>query len=74
MEIENIARKIEGRASLLASEMEMEYSFESAERGPSRCISPEYALISDWVIYDKGTRYKLAEHLREAGFTEVSTM
>ena len=36
--------------------------------------SPEYAMISDWVMYEKGTRYKLAEHLREAGLTRVSTM
>ena len=31
-------------------------------------------MISDWVMYEKGTRYKLAEHLREAGLTRVSTM
>ena len=63
-EIENIAKRIEGNASHLAREMEMEYNHSS----------PEYTLISDWVVYGNGTRYKLAEHLRNAGLTEASTM
>jgi len=74
MEIENVAREIKGYASDVAREIEMEYSLEAAERGPKQHTSPEYTLISDWVIYENGTRYKLAEHLRCAGLTEVSTM
>lgn len=58
----------------MAREMDMEYSLEAAKRGPKQHVSTEYTLISDWVIYEKGTRYKLAEHLRGAGLTEVSTM
>ena len=54
----------------MAREMEMEYSLEA---GPKQHTSLEYTLISDWVIYEKGTRYKLAEHLRGAGLTNVST-
>ena len=57
----------------MAREMEMEYSLEAAKRDPKQHTSPEYTLISDWVIYEKGTRYKLAEHLRGAGLTNVST-
>ena len=51
----------------------MEYSLEAAKGDPKQHTSPEYTLISDWVIYEKGTRYKLAEHLRGAGLTNVST-
>ena len=55
---------IKGNASHMAREMEIEYSHSS----------PEYMLISDWVVYENGTRYELAEHLRRAGLAEASTM
>ena len=55
---------IEGKACHLAREMEMEYSHSS----------PEYTLISDWAIYESGTRYKLAEHLKRAGLIDASMM
>lgn len=54
--------------------MEMEYSLEAAKRDPIQRSSPEYALISDWVIYERGTRYKLADHLRGAGLMNASKM
>ena len=65
--MENIAKelKMRGCSSDLAREMEVEYDPEEA--------NPEYAMISDWVMYEKGTRYKLAEHLREAGLSRLST-
>ena len=67
-EMENVVKevKIRGGRGDLAREMEMEY--DPKEK------SPEYVMISNWVMYEKGTRYKLAEHLREAGLTPVSTM
>ena len=55
-----------GNMSDLAWEMEVEYDPKEAH--------PEYAMISDWEFYEKGTSHKLAQHLREAGLTRVSTM
>ena len=52
----------------------MDYSLEDAKRDPNQHSSPAFTLISDYVIHEKGTRYKLAEYLREAGFTHASTM
>ena len=67
-EMENVAKQVEirGGAHDLAREMEVEYDLKEP--------NPEYAMISDWVMYEKGTRYKLAEHLREAGLARISTM
>ena len=67
-EIDNVAKelKIRGGTGDLAREMEVEYDLKEP--------NPEYAMISDWVMYEEGKRYKLAEHLREAGLTRVSTM
>ena len=67
-EMENVVKevKIRGGRGDLAREMEVEYD--------PKETSPEYVMISNWVMYEKGTRYKLAEHLREAGLTPVSTM
>ena len=66
-EMENIAKELKARGGIhkLAREMEVEYSLEEK--------SPEYAMLSNWVMNDKGTRYKLAEHLREAGLEQLST-
>ena len=52
----------------------MEYSIEVAKRDRNQHSSPAFTLISDYAIHEKGTRYKLAEYLREAGFTHTSTM
>jgi len=64
----NVAEELrkKGNTSDLAREMEVEYDPEET--------NPEYAMISDWELYEKGTRHKLAEHLREAGLARVSTM
>ena len=66
-EMENVAKELKVKESMskLAGEMEVEYSLEE------EC--PEYAILSDWVMNEKGTRYKLAEHLREAGLARLST-
>ena len=66
-EMENVAKELKARGGThkLAREMEVEYSLEEK--------SPEYAMISEWVMNEKGTRYKLAEHLREAGLAQLST-
>ena len=68
IEVEIVSKelKIGGRIGDLAREMEVEYSLDET--------NPEYAMISDWITHEKGTRYKLAEHLREAGLTRISTM
>ena len=55
-----------GNTSDLAREMEVECDLKEAY--------PEYATISDWELYEKGTHHKLAEHLREAGLKRISTM
>ena len=67
-EMVNVAEELrkKGNTSDLAWEMEVEYDPKEAY--------PEYAMISDWELYEKGTSHKLAEHLREAGLTRVSTM
>ena len=67
-EMVNVAEELrkKGNTSDLAWEMEVEYDPKEAH--------PEYAMISDWELYEKGTSHKLAEHLREAGLTRVSTM
>ena len=67
-EMENVANELKARGGThdLAWEMEVEYD--------PRESNPEHAMISDWVMYKKGTRYKLAEHLTEAGLERVSTM
>ena len=66
-EMENVAKELKARGGThdLAWEMEVEYSSEEE--------NPQYAMISDWVMNEKGTRYKLAEHLREAGLARLST-
>jgi len=66
--MENVAKELKARGGThdLAREMELECD----PKEPN----PEYAMISDWVMYEKGTCYKLAEHLREAGLARVSTM
>ena len=67
-EMENVAKELKARGGIhkLAREMEVEYSLEEK--------SPEYAMLSEWVMNKKGTRYKLAEHLREAELTQICTM
>lgn len=55
----------EERTSDLAREMEVVYD-------PGETIP--LIMIREWVFYDKGTRYKLAEHLKEAGLRKVSIM
>ena len=55
-----------GNMSDLAREMEVECD----PKEPN----PQYAMISDWELYEKGIRHKLAEHLREAGLKRISTM
>ena len=66
-EMENVAKELKAKGGIhkLAREMEVEYSLEEK--------SAEYAMISEWVMNEKGTRYKLAEHLREAGLAQIST-
>ena len=67
-EMVNVAEELrkKGNTSDLAWEMELECDPKEAH--------PEYAMISDWELYEKGTSHKLVEHLREAGLTRVSTM
>ena len=73
MEIKNVAETIEGNGDNLAIVMEMEYSLDAARRDPNKCDSPEYTLISDYFLYEEKNRYKLAEYLKEAGYTDAST-
>ena len=74
MERENVAKEIEGYASHLARVMEMEYSLEDTKRDPNQHSNPAFTLISDYVMREEGTRFKLAEYLRETGFTRASIM
>lgn len=54
--------------------MEMEHSLESARADPNQYGSLELMLLSDWVMRKKGTRYRLAEYLKQAEFSHASTM
>lgn len=70
-ESDMVAKMIEEKADLLATEMEMEYSLESARREGQ---NPASTLISHWRFNEEGTHYKLAQYLREMGLTHVSNM
>ena len=66
--MENVAKELKARESTHDLSWEMELECDPKEP------NPEYAMISDWVMFEKGTRYKLAEHLREVGLAPISTM
>ena len=68
MEIKNIAKAIEGNLSLLARVMEIDHEIHD----PETARWSEYTFLLEWVMYEDGTRYKLAEYLSEAGLTDVS--
>ena len=69
-----MAKEIEGYETQMAKEMDTEYILEAAKKDPSQRNNPAFTLISDWSIHEKGTRYKLAGYLREAGLIHASTM
>ena len=67
VEIENLAKAISGGdIRVLAEAMEIDCDLQKPKK-------PEYTIISEYVFRFNGTRYKLAQHLREAGYIDVST-
>ena len=55
--------------------MELEHKLDEARRDPTAHIISEGAyLISEWVLYEDGTRSELVHLLRSAGLHTVSTM
>lgn len=72
IEIENVSKEIsDDRVEDLVREMEMEYSLEEAKKDrPSQGLA--YAVISDFVENEDGTRYKLAQFLKSANFVNTS--
>ena len=66
-------RLIQGRGlSNVVEEMEMQYTLKKIARAPSRSRQPAYAVISDFVEGEGGTRYELAQLLDNAGFDALS--
>ena len=66
-EIENLAKAIAVEdIRVLAEAMEIYCDLQKSEK-------PVYTIISEYVCRYNGTRYKLAQHLREAGYIDVST-
>ena len=74
-EVEQISREIERRENGLEDlvrEMEMEYSLEEVKKARDSGRGLAYAVISDYAVRERGTRYKLAQFLRTVRFVYVS--
>ena len=71
-ELKLVAKEIENGLSDVVEEMEMQYTLKKIARAPSRSRDPAYAVISDLVEGEGGTRYELAQLLDNAGFDELS--
>ena len=55
--------------------MELEHKLDESRRDPTAHImSKGENLISEWVLYEDGTRSELAHLLRSAGLHTVSTL
>ena len=61
-----------GGLSDVVEEMEMQYTLNKIARAPNRSREPAYAVISDFVEGEGGTRYELAQLLDNAGFDALS--
>ena len=71
-EMKLVAKELENDLSDVVEEMEMQYTLKQIARAPSRSREPAYAVISDFVEGEGGTRYELAQLLDNAGFDELS--
>ena len=71
-EMKLVAKKIENGVFDVVEEMEMQYTLNKIAWSPSRSREPAYAVISDYVEGEGGTRYELAQLLDNAGFDELS--
>jgi GTPase SAR1 family protein len=71
-EMKLVAKEIENGLSDVVEEMEMQYTLQKIARAPSRSREQAYAVISDFVEGEGGTRYELAQLLDNAGFDELS--
>ena len=71
-EMKLVAKEIEYGLSNVVEEMEMQYTLKKIARAPRRSREPAYAVISDYVEGEGGTRYELAQLLNNAGFDELS--
>ncbi|CAI8025378.1 hypothetical protein GBAR_LOCUS14664, partial [Geodia barretti] len=71
-EMKLVAKEIENDLSDVVEEMEMQYTLQKIARAPRRSREPAYAVISDYVEGEGGTRYELAQLLNNAGFDELS--
>ena len=67
-----VAKEIENGLSDVVEEMEMKYTLKKIARAPNRSREPAYAVISDFVEGEGGTRYELAQLLDNAGFDALS--
>ena len=66
-----VANEIKGGLKDLVEIMEMEYSFkEVVDAHDSR--EPSYTVLFDYAVHG-GTRYELAQFLRDAKYVELST-
>ena len=66
-----IANEIKGGLKELVGIMEMEYSFkEVVDARDSR--EPSYTVLFDYAVHG-GTRYELAQFLRDAKYVELSS-
>ena len=70
-EIQQASRVIASDYEDIAEEMEMQYSLKSVEKEKER-REPAYAVISDFVEGEGGTRYELAQFLENAGYIDLS--
>ena len=66
-----IANEIKGGLKDLVEIMEMEYSFKEVVNA-SDSRDPSYTVLFDYAVHG-GTRYELAQFLRDAKYVELST-
>ena len=71
-EMKLVAKEIENGLSDVVEEMEMQYTLKKIARAPSRSRERAYAVISDFVEGESGTRYELAQLLDNASFDALS--
>ena len=71
-EMKLVAKEIENGLPNVVEEMEMQYTHKKISRSPNWSREPAYAVISDFVEGEGGTRYDLAQLLDNAGFDALS--
>lgn len=71
LEIKHVSSVIQSDYQDIVEEMEMQYSLRSVKDEKER-RDPAYAVISDFVECEGGTRYELAQFLESAGYIDLS--